>query len=61
MMGRVISEYGNPTHLVRAVGDNDYNTFYAGKGSGYQHRRVGGQPTRVDAIFVKGKGITRRA
>ena len=58
--GARISEHGDPTHLVRAVGDNNYKTFTREKDL-VINIAVGGQPTRVDAIFVKGKGITRHS
>ena len=34
-----VSEYGNPSNMIRAVADNDYQDFYAGKGSGYSTSR----------------------
>ena len=58
--GARVSEYGDPTHLVRAVADNNYKTFTREKDL-VINIAVGGQPTRVDAIFVKGKGITRHS
>ena len=36
--GARVSVHGNPSELVRAVADNNYNTFTRQKGSGYQHR-----------------------
>ena len=58
--GARISEHGDPTHLVRAVGDNNYKTFTREKDL-VINIAVGGQPTRVDAIFVKAKGVTRHS
>ena len=52
--GARVSEYGNPSELVRAVADNDYKTFTRQKDL-VINIAVGGNPTRVDAIFVKGK------
>ena len=58
--GARVSVHGNSSELVRAVADNDYQTFstvtdYA------MNTAVGEQPTRVDAIFVKAKGVTRHS
>ena len=54
--GARVSVYGNPTHLVRAVGDNNYKTFTREKDL-VLNIAVNGNPTRVDAIFVKGIDI----
>ena len=54
--GARISVHGDPTHLVRAVGDNNYRTFTQEKDL-VLNIAVKGQPTRVDAIFVKGIDI----
>ena len=54
--GARVSVYGDPTNLVRAVGDNDYKTFTREKDL-VLNIAVNGQPTRVDAIFVKGIDI----
>ena len=54
-MGRV-SVHGNPSELVRAVADNNYKTFTREKDL-VINIAVGGNPTRVDAIFVKGIDI----
>ena len=51
-----VSEYGNPSNIIRAVADNDYRTFTREKDLAL-NIAVNGQPTRVDAIFVKGIDI----
>ena len=54
--GARVSEYGNPSELVRAVADNNYKTYTREKDL-VINIAVGGNPTRVDAIFVKGVDI----
>ena len=54
--GARVSEYGDPTHLVRAAADHDYKTFTTEKDL-VINIAVGGNPTRIDAIFVKGIDI----
>ena len=54
--GARVSVHGNPSELVRAVADNNYKTFTREKDL-VINIAVGGQPTRVDAIFVKGIDI----
>ena len=54
--GARVSVYGNPSELVRPVADNDYNTFTREKDLNI-NIAVNGQPTRVDAILVKGIDI----
>ena len=54
--GARVSVHGDPTHLVRAVADNNYKTFTREKDL-VLNIAVNGQPTRVDAIFVKGIDI----
>ena len=54
--GARVSVHGNPSELVRAVADNDYNTFTRQKDL-VINIAVNGQPTRVDAILVKGQDI----
>ena len=52
-----VTEHGTSS-VVEAVGDNDYTTF--SDVIDYDINIAdGGSPTRVDAVFVKGKGITR--
>ena len=54
--GGRVSVHGDPTNLVRAVSDNNYRTFTREKDL-VINIAVNGQPTRVDAIFVKGIDI----
>ena len=54
--GARVSEYGDPTHLVRAAADHDYKTFTTEKDL-VINIAVGGNSTRIDAIFVKGIDI----
>ena len=54
--GARVSEYGNPSNVIRAVGDNDYRTFSREKDL-VLDISVNGNPTRVDAVCVKGIGI----
>ena len=58
--GGRVSEYGNPSNIIRAVADNDYNTFTREKDL-VINIAVGGNSTRVDAIFVKGIDIETHA
>ena len=54
--GARVSKYGAPTTLIHAAADNDYRTFTSEKDL-VLNIAVNGQPTRVDAIFVKGIDI----
>ena len=54
--GTRVSEYGNPSNIIRAVADNNYRTHSTVKDY-VINIAVNGQPTRVDAIFVKGIDI----
>ena len=54
--GERVSERGNPRNIIRAAADNDYNTWTAEKDLDI-NIAVNGNPTRVDAIFVKGQDI----
>ena len=54
--GARISEHGNLSNIIRAVADNDYRTF-ATETDYDINIAVNGDPTRVDAVFVKGIGI----
>ena len=54
--GARVSVHGNPSNIIRAVADNDYKTFTQEKDL-VINIAVNGQPTRVDAIFVKGIDI----
>ena len=58
--GGRVSEYGNPSNIIRAVADNDYKTFTREKDL-VLNIAVGENPTRVDAIFVKGTGFERHS
>ena len=58
--GARIREYGNVSHILREAGDNDYQT-YTDVTDMVIDMSVGGQPTRVDAVFVKGIGIDSHA
>ena len=58
--GARVSEYGNPSNIIRAVSDNDYRTHSTVKDY-IINIAVNGQPTRVDAIFVKGVDIDRHS
>ena len=55
-MVRRVSVHGDPTNIIRAVGDNNYKTFTREKDL-VLNIAVDGKPTRVDAIFVKGIDI----
>ena len=58
--GERVSEHGNPSNIIRAVADNDYKTFSTE--TDYDiNISVNGNPTRVDAIFVKGTGFERHS
>ena len=54
--GARVSVHGSPSTLVRAVADNDYHTSTTEKDLDI-NIAINGNPTRVDAIFVKGIGI----
>ena len=54
--GGRVSEHGNPSNIIRAVADHDYKTFTTEKDLDI-NIAIGGNPTRVDAIFVKGIDI----
>ena len=58
--GTRVSKHGTPSNIIRAVADNDYTTFTTQKDLDI-NISVNGAPTRVDAIFIKGKGITRHS
>ena len=58
--GTRVSERGNPSKIIRAVADNDYTTSTTQKDLDI-NISVNGHPTRVDAVFIKGKGITRHS
>ena len=55
-----VTEHGNAANVLRAVADNDYRTFATE--TDYEiNIAMNGQPTRVDAVFVKCKGVTRHS
>ena len=54
--GERVSQRGNPRNIIRAAADNDYNTWTTEKDLDI-NIAVNGNPTRVDAIFVKGQDI----
>ena len=56
--GARVSVHGNPSELVRAVADNNYKTFTREKDL-VINIAVGGNPTRVDAILVKGQSTSK--
>ena len=58
--GERVWVHGDPTDIVRAAADNDYNTFTAQKDLDI-NIAVNRSPTRVDAIFVKGIDIETHA
>ena len=58
--GGRVSEHGNPSNIIRAVADNDYKTFSTVRDYAIDMSR-NNQPTRVDAVFIKSKGITRHS
>ena len=55
--GGRVSVHGNPKQLVHAAADNDFQTYTTKKDLDI-NIAVNGNPTRVDAIFVKGQNIT---
>ena len=54
--GQRISLHGTPTQRVPAAGDNNYHTFTEQNDLSI-NIAVNTQPTRVDAVFIKGIGI----
>ena len=58
--GGRVSEHGNPSNIIRAIADNNYKTSSTVKDYTL-NIAIGGQPTRVDAFAVKGKGIARHS
>ena len=58
--GNRVTVHGSPTDIVRAVVDNDYRTF--SNITDYDiDMSWNNQPTRVDAVFIKSKGVTRHS
>ena len=58
--GERVTVHGSPTDIVRAVTDNDFKTFSTVTDYDIDMSR-NNQPTRVDAVFIKSKGITRHS
>ena len=58
--GNRVTVHGSPTDIVRAVADNDYRTFSNATDYAIDISR-NNQPTRVDAVFIKSKGVTRHS
>ena len=58
--GARVSERGDPSNIIREVADNDYQTFSTVTDYAIDISR-NNQPTRVDAVFIKSKGITRHS
>ena len=59
--GNRVTVHGSPTDIVRAaVADNDYRTFSNVTDYAIDMSR-NNQPTRVDAVFIKSKGVTRHS
>ena len=58
--GERVTVHGSPTDIVRAVVDNDYRTFSNATDYNIDMSR-NNQPTRVDAVFIKSKGVTRHS
>ena len=58
--GERVSEHGNPSNIIREVADNDYQTFSNVTDYAIDMSR-NNQPTRVDAVFIKSKGITQHS
>ena len=55
--GARVTQRGNSGKIIRAAADNDYTTFTTLKDLDINIAR-NGNATRVDAVFVKGTGIT---
>ena len=58
--GERVSEHGNASNIIRAVADNNYKTFSNATDYAIDMSR-NNQPTRVDAVFIKSKGITQHS
>ena len=54
--GARVSEFGNASNILRAVADNDYRRFPQKRITPSISLRHG-NPTRVDAFFLKSKGV----
>lgn len=58
--GERVTEHGSPTEIVRAVVDNDDTTFSTETDYAIDIS-LDTQPTRVDAVFIRCKGVTRHS
>ena len=58
--GERVSEHGNASNIIREVADNNYKTFSTVRDYAIDMSR-NNQPTRVDAVFIKSKGVTRHS
>ena len=58
--GNRVTVHGSPTDIVCAAVDNDYRTFSNVTDYAIDMSR-NNQPTRVDAVFIKSKGVTRHS
>ena len=58
--GERVSEHGNASNIIRAAADNNYKTFSTVRDYDIDMSR-NNQPTRVDAVFIKSKGITQHS
>ena len=55
--GARVSEFGNASNILRAVADNDYTTFSTETDYAINMAIDMATPTRVDAFFLKSKGV----
>lgn len=58
--GARVSEHGNASNIIREPADNDYTTFTTETDLDINIAQ-NTQPTRVDAVFIKSKGVTRHS
>ena len=58
--GARVTVHGDATQRVRAAADNDYKTFTTETDLDIS-LAVDGNPTRVDAVFLKSKGVTQHS
>lgn len=58
--GARVTVHGDATRRVREVADNDYRTFSTETDLDI-NMAVDGNPTRVDAVFLKCKGVTQHS
>ena len=55
--GARVSEFGNTSNIIRAAADNDYTTFSTETDYAINMAIDMATPTRVDAFFLKSKGV----